>query len=99
MRNLTTTLRTTASSLVAVAAVAAVCSLAACRPQPVALPATTTNNDAFLLTVRVDPDDSTRITVVVTSNNDAFETLDTESVEGLITLNIKTRPTSDPRTP
>ena len=102
MSSLTTTLRTTASNLVLAAVAAAVvtlCSLVACRPQPATLPATTTNNGRFELAVRVDPDDSTRITVVVTSNNDAFETLDTESVEGLITLNIKTRPTSERRTP
>ena len=92
MTDLRTPTRTTAAGLL-LAAVVSFSTLAACRPRPAPPAAATatpqaaaddTTDGRFTLAVRVDPDDPTRITVVVTSSDAAFAGLDAEAAEGLI---------------
>jgi len=84
--------RTAAASLV-LAAVVSFSMLAACRPRPLppaAGPATPQPDNSrvtdghFTLVLRVNSDDPTKITVVVTSTDDAFASIDAETAEGLI---------------
>ena len=90
--------RTAAARLV-LAAVVSFAMLTACRPRP-QTPATGSataqtipdqaNDGHFTLTVKVDPDQPGKITVVVTSTDDAFEEIDAETANGLIEVRAET---------
>ena len=84
---------TTAAAGLVLAAAVSFSMLAACRPRPLpppagpvtAQPETAQASDGhFTLVLRVDPDDPTKITAVVTSTDDAFRGVDAETAEGLI---------------
>lgn len=89
-----TPMRMTAASLV-LAAVASFSMLAACRPSAVSSPAgsmagppatSETSDGRFTLAVRVDSNDPTQITVVVTSTDAAFAEIDAPTADKLIEL-------------